>query len=152
MENRSDAQGDRGGSRDGHEHQEGFKGPRGDGGGPDTRFLQLEMSQVLYTEAEEIARPALRELLLEAAKDRLRERFGDKITQLAQLAVDDLLRGVEASLEVEARIREHQGEPRDPSERLREVFATRPGGAASQARGGRNRGGRADRRRKRRSP
>ena len=93
------------------------------GPGSDTRFLQLEMSQVLYSEAEAVARPAFRDLLLEAAKNRLRERFGEEITALANLAVDDFLKGVAASFEVEARIQRHNGEGHQPNERLQELFA-----------------------------
>ena len=45
---------DRGNPHDRQERREGGSGDRG--GAPDTRFLQLEMSQVLYGEAEGIAR------------------------------------------------------------------------------------------------
>ncbi len=100
-------------------------GPDRGGGGADTRFLQLEMSQVLYAEAEAVAKPALRDLLLEAAKDRLRERFGEQITGLAHLAVDELLKDVQASFDVEARIQRFNEERRPPGERLSEVFAAR---------------------------
>src|SRR5438874_8191791 len=134
MHDHSDSGGDRGGSRDGRgddrsrEHR-----PRSDGGGPDrpggpgadTRFLQLELSEVMYAEAEAVARPAFRDLLLEAAKDRLRERFGEEITALAQLAVDELLKDVQASFEIEAQIQGYNEERRPPRERLREVFAAR---------------------------
>src|SRR5204862_4797696 len=127
-------------------------GPGGEGGGgADTRFLQLEISQVMYAEAEGVVRPAFRELLLEAAKARLRERFGEKITQLAQLAVDELLRDAEASLEIEARIREHREVSRQPREELRNVFAARPGVAEPPQQPAARREGRAGRRGKRRS-
>jgi hypothetical protein len=121
MDDHNDGEGNRGGdrSRDHRSRNEG--GERGPGS--DTRFLQLEMSQVLYSEAEAVARPAFHDLLLEAAKDRLRERFGDEITALANLAVDDLLKGMEASFEVEARIQRHNGEGREPNGRLQELFA-----------------------------
>jgi hypothetical protein len=111
-----DGGGDR--SRDNRPRNEGERGP-----GPDTRFLQLEMSQVLYSEAEAVARPAFRALLLEAAKDRLRERFGDEITALANLAVDDLLDGMRASFEIESRVQRHGEEQHQPNERLQELFA-----------------------------
>ncbi len=95
---------------------------QGGRGGADTRFLQLEMSRVLYSEAEEVAKPAFRELLLEAAKDHLRARFGDTITRLAQLAVDELLIDIEASLDVEDQIqRRHESGGTD--DRLREALA-----------------------------
>ena len=47
-------------------------------GSGDTRFLDLEISKVLYNEAEGVTREAFRELLKDAAKERLRERFGDR--------------------------------------------------------------------------
>jgi hypothetical protein len=124
MHDQRDGSGDRGGPRDGggddrsREHQQ-----RPEGGGPDTRFLQLEMSRVMYAEAEEVAKPAFRELLLEAAKERLRERFGDRITALARLAVDELLNDAQASLDVEARIQRYHEERRAPAETLRDLFA-----------------------------
>jgi len=79
------------------------------GDGPDTRFLQLEMSRVLYAEAEGVTKQAFRELLLDAAKARLRERFGETITRLAELATDELLADIEASLDVEDQIQRRHG-------------------------------------------
>jgi hypothetical protein len=133
MDDHSDSEGNRGGSRNDRgddrsreDRPRSEGGERGRGGpGPDTRFLQLELSQVLYTEAEAVARPAFRDLLLEAAKDRLRERFGKEITALAQLAVDELLNDAQASFEIEARVQQYSEERRQPSERLRELFAAR---------------------------
>jgi len=93
--------------------------------GPDTRFLQLEMSQLLYAGAESVTKDAFRELLLEAAKARLRERFGDKIAGLAELAVDELLNDVLASLEIEARISARSRERDRRQDRLRDIFADR---------------------------
>ena len=150
MHDHSESGGDRGGSRDGRgddrsreHHSRGEGGGPGRGGpGADTRFLQLEMSQVMYAEAEAVARPAFRELLLEAAKNQLRERFGEKITALAQLAVDELLKDVQASFEIEARIQQQKEERRPPSEQLRDLFAaprargeSRPAQAAKRERG-----------------
>jgi hypothetical protein len=91
--------------------------------GSDTRFLQLEMSRVLYAEAQGVTKRALRELLLDAAKAHLRERFGETITRLAELAIDELLTDIEASLDVEDQIqRRGEGYGSTP-ERLREVLA-----------------------------
>jgi hypothetical protein len=157
MQDQGDSKGDRGGPRDGRsddrpredrQRREGG-GPPGSRGGADTRFLQLEMSQVLYTEAADVARPAFRELLLEAAKERMRERFGEEITALAQLAVDELLNEVQASFEVEARIQQYQEDRRPPSEKLRAVFAGRSVGAEPRPAQGQERRGRAARRGKR---
>lgn len=95
------------------------------GAGPDTRFLQLEMSQLLFAGAETVAKEAFRELLLEAAKDRLRERFGDKLSGLAQLAVDELMNDVFASLDIEARIQQQNDDQERRKDRLRNIFAER---------------------------
>ena len=126
MNEHDDSREDRGGSRPrGGDDRSHDREPRGDGGGreggpgADTRFLQLEQSELLYAEAEAVVRPAFRELLREAAKDRLRERFGEEITALAQLAVDELLKDVQASFEIEAQIQGYNEERRPPKERLR---------------------------------
>jgi hypothetical protein len=99
-------------------------GDQGGGGGSDTRFLQLEMSRVLYQEAEDVTRPAFRELLREAAKDHLRARFGDTISRLAQLAVDELLIDIEANLDIEDQIQRRR-ESAGTDDRLREALARR---------------------------
>lgn len=85
-----------------HDHNDDDHGR--ERGGPDTDFLDLELAKVLYSEAEGVTREAYRELLKEAAKQRLLERWGDRITALANLAVDELIDDAEASLEIEARI------------------------------------------------
>jgi hypothetical protein len=111
----NDRRGDERMDRDpGHRDDRGGRGGPDGGGdsdrdrrgrdGSDTRFLQLEMSRVLYAEAEGVAKPAFRELLLDAAKTHLQARFGEEITRLAQLAIDELLIDIEASLDVEDQI------------------------------------------------
>jgi len=125
----------------GHGEDCGPEGDRGGGpggGGPDTRFLQLEMSQVLYSEAEAVTKQAFRDLLLEAAKERWRQRFGDKITELAHLAVDELMKDVRSSLDVEGRIQERNQDPGPSRDRLRGIFAE--GGSPQKGRGERNGG------------
>jgi len=104
----------------------------GPGGGPDTRFLQLEMSEVLYSEAEAAAKQAVRELFVDAAKARWRERFGEQITALAYAAVDELLSDVWASLEIEGRIQE-RNDGRDTHDRVRHILAA-PASAQRTAR------------------
>ena len=128
----NDRRGDRGTEGDPRHRDDGdgHGGPKResdvDGQRPDTRFLQLEMSRVLYAEAEEVAKPALRELLREAAKDHLRARFGDTITRLAHLAIDELLIDIEASLEVEDQIQRRR-ESGGTDDRLRQALGrTRP--------------------------
>lgn len=86
-----------------HDHDHGHGHAHAEGG-PDTGFLDLELSKVMYAEAEAVTREAFRELLKEAAKRRLLERWGDRITALADLAVDELIDDAEANLEIEARI------------------------------------------------
>lgn len=110
------------------ERREVEAGERGDG--PDTRFLQLEMSQVLYAEAESVTRDALRALLLEAAKARLRERFGNRIAGLAELAADELMADIVASLNIEARIDHRRREGGRLRERLSDIFTE--GGASGE--------------------
>ncbi len=105
----------RGGGRD--ERRGGERGP-----GPDTRFLHLEASQLLYAEAQNVTKQAFREVLLEAAKARVRERFGDKLIGVAELAVDELLNDINTSLEVESRIQEHNEDRSRTKDRLRAIF------------------------------
>lgn len=139
MHDRNDGGHDRGAPRHGQgddqrrdERRDGDgRGQRG--GGQDTRFLQLEMSQVLYSEAEGITRQAFRELLLDAAKQRWRERFGDQIVGLAQLAVDELMADVLASLDIESRIQDRSERGKQAKDRLRDIFGTqRPAAADDQ--------------------
>lgn len=134
----------------GHEHG-GPDAGRGPGGrqGADTRFLQLEMSQVLFSEAEGVTKQALRELLLEAAKDHLRDRFGATITRLARLATDELLADIEASLDVEEQIQRRHESQGSPPDRLREALARKPAERA-QPSAGRKGGGSSSSRKRRR--
>jgi hypothetical protein len=146
MHDRRNNRSDRGRSRHDHDGERRRRGGerhdrgRGDdcGGeresGPDTRFLQLEMSEVLYSEAESVTKQAFRELLLEAAKARFRERFGDQISGLAQLAVDELMRDVLASLDVEATIRQRNREQEARRERLSGILGAGRGGAPEEDR------------------
>lgn len=115
----------RGGERHDRGRGDDCGGERGGdrGSGPDTRFLQLEMSEVLYSEAESVTKQAFRELLLEAAKARFRERFGDQISGLAQLAVDELMQDVLASLEIEAHIQERNRDQEARRERLFDILS-----------------------------
>lgn len=150
---RDDDRNDRGPrDRDEDGRQGGPDGDRGERGrdGGNTRFLQLEMSQVLYAEAEGVTKQALRELLLEAAKGHLRDRYGDTITRLAELAIDELLADIDASLSVEEQIRSrHEGEG-GPSDRLREALVRKaPGRGEPPAERKKAGGGSAARKRRR---
>lgn len=66
------------------------------------RFLDLEPTQMLKGEADKVVPAAFRSLLEEAAKARLKERWGDRIEGLARLAVDQFLNELDSSLGVEA--------------------------------------------------
>jgi hypothetical protein len=98
------------------------------GGGPDTDFLDLELSKVMYSEAEAATRAAFRELLEESAKRRLQERWGDRIDALAKLAVDQLIADAEVNLEIEVKIGERNRARRGVEEQLGEILG-RPLGA-----------------------
>jgi hypothetical protein len=146
-----DRRGDEQADRD-QRHRDDRQGRGGPGGGReggDTRFLQLEMSRVLYAEAEAVAKPALRELLLEAAKARLRERFGGEITRLAQLAVDELLIDVEASLDVEEQIQRRRESSGGAEDRVREALGRKRSERGQPSAERKERGGRAAGRRRR---
>jgi hypothetical protein len=108
------------------------------------------MSRVLYSEAEDVARPAFRELLLEAAKAHLRERFGEEITRLAQLAIDELLTGIEASLDVEDQIQRHnESSDGRTDDRLRKALGRERGARTQPSAEDKPRRGAAKRRRRR---
>jgi histone H3/H4 len=98
-------------------------------GGPDTRFLEFELSKVLFSEAEGVAREAFRELLKEAAKRRLQERWGDRISALANLAIDELIEDAAANFEIEAKIAARNQARRALEDRVSEILA-RPAGAS----------------------
>jgi histone H3/H4 len=116
-----------------HDHDHDHDHDHGDQarGGPDNGFLDLEISKVMYSEAEGITREAFRELLKEAAKRRLLERWGDRITALANLAVDELLDDVAANLEIEARIGARNHARKAVEERVTEILARAPGASES---------------------
>ncbi len=150
-QNRGDMRHDGGGSerrggRDGRP-DECCGGQEGRGGHADTQFLQLEISQVLYSEAVDVARPAFRELLHEAAKEQLRARFGSRIDALAELAIDEFLSEIQSSLEIEARIQRHQEERVPVQDRLKELFGS--GAGAPKREEGDKRGSRREGRKRR---
>lgn len=95
---------------------------RDEGGPPGTDFLDLEISQVLYSEAAGVARDAFRELLKEAVKARLKERFGSKIDALAKIAADELADDVETNLSIEALINARKQARRGREEAIRRAL------------------------------
>ncbi len=121
-----DSQGDgpRGpGDRGGPGHDRGGPGGEDRRGPPDSAFLNLEMSRVMYAEAEQLAKEAGRELMRDAVKARLRERLGDRLDAIARLAADELADDILANLDIEAHIderrRARQGLPGRLAEALR---------------------------------
>lgn len=106
---------------EGDDHEAGGK-PQG-GARNDTGFLDLEISKVLFDEAEGITRKAFRELLEEAAKRQFQARFGDRIEALAKLAVDELLADIEANLRVEATIAARQRDKAGLDARVQAILA-----------------------------
>lgn len=89
----------------------------------DTRFLDLEMSKVLYDEAQQVTRKAFRELLLDAAKRRFTERFGAQIEGLAGLAVDELVDDMFANLEIERLIASRARRDEDVAKKVRDILS-----------------------------
>lgn len=108
---------------DDHDHDHDRRDPNR--GGPNTGFLDLELSKVLYSEAESVTRVAFRELLKDAAKRRLQERWGERIEQLANLAIDELLADAEANLEIEATIAGRTRAHRAVEDRVAEILGLR---------------------------
>lgn len=89
----------------------------------DTGFLDLEISKVLFGEAEAITRKAFRALLEEAAKRQFQARFGDRIEALAKLAVDELIADIEANMQVEATIAARRRDKADLDARVQAILA-----------------------------
>lgn len=103
----------------GHDRHE--RGPRG------TEFLDLEITKVLYAEADGLARDAARGLIREAIAQRLRERLGDQLAQIGRIAGDALADDIEANLAIEAVIANRQESRSSIADRVREVMAKRSG-------------------------
>jgi murein endopeptidase len=91
-------------------------------GAPNTQFLDLEISKVLFSDAQQTTREAFHELLKEAAKEELKAKFGEQIQALASLAVDEFIHNTAANLAIESRIQQRQQDQRSFEERLRTLF------------------------------
>ncbi len=102
-----------------HEDQ---RGGGGRGGGQDTRFLQLEQSRVMLSDARRLAREAAMEVVKEEAKVLLRERFGHRLRKLAELAVAEEMADWEASLAIEEKVAERIAAREDLPSRLAEAM------------------------------
>lgn len=94
-------------------------GPGGGGGGAQgTEFLDLEISQVLLGEAQQMAKGVALDLIRESIRDRLRERLGDRLAEVGRLAADELADDVEANLAIEAQIAQRNARASGVQERL----------------------------------
>ena len=130
---REDDRGDRrrseGGRAECRDRREG--GERSDdrpgqpGRGPDTRFLQMEVSQRLVDIAESLTGEVFKALLAEEIRAELRDRLGGAIADLARTTVDSMISDLQANLAVETRIQERSDETARVRERLRETFGKR---------------------------
>jgi hypothetical protein len=118
-----------------HDHGHGGHGPHHHHGGLEgTEFLDLEISKVIYGEAESLARDAARSILRSAIEARLRERLGAKLEALGRLAADDLADDVEANLAVEATIASRREGRKSTEARALEVMHTAPAGPGRRPR------------------
>jgi hypothetical protein len=95
------------------------------GGGPEgTEFLDLEITRVLYGEAEKLARESVRDILRGALQARLRERLGARLEALARVAADALADEVETNLRIEELVRAQAAKKKDVEERVRAAMAS----------------------------
>ena len=93
--------------------------------GPNTQFLHLEISQMLFSEGQTMARQVALELMREAMRERLRERLGPRLAALGKVAADDLVDDMEANLTIEAAINQRQERSRDLAKRVAEALAAK---------------------------
>ncbi len=100
----------------GGDRQQRRDGPEG------TEFLELEISRVLYGDAQAVAHEAVRDLLREAIRERLRQRVGDRLRAVGVLVADELADEVDANLAIEQRIDAQRRRKRDIDEKLRALF------------------------------
>lgn len=75
----------------------------------------------MYAEAESVIRSAGSELLREAVKARLRERLGEHIIEIANLATDEFVDDLLTNLEIERSIDERQQRRASLDAQLREI-------------------------------
>jgi hypothetical protein len=94
-------------------------------GPPDTQFLDLEISSVLFDEADQLCREAARELLRDAIRSRLDERLGDHLREIGRLAADALADDIETNLEIESLIIDRRAARSSIGDRVREIMRTK---------------------------
>lgn len=104
--------------RDGPERRDRNE-PRG---GPE--FLDLEMSQVIFSGAEKLCVEAARDLLRESIRERLRERMGPRLQAVGRLAADEFVDDVEANLDIEGLIRSRVQSREALEAKLAQAFAS----------------------------
>lgn len=104
-----------------HHHHDHHGHDHGHDQGPqDTDFLDLEISQAMYGGAREMKISVVMDIVRQAMRQRLEQRLGRELTMLGQLAADEIIEDIQASLEIEARIVARQEQTRSSlEERLR---------------------------------
>lgn len=111
-----------------HDHDDCHDHGGDNHGGPDTRFLDFELHKVMYDEAESIVREAYRELLKDAAKQRLQARWGERIAALANLAADEAMADADANFQIQALIGARNDARRSLEDRIQAIIARDEGG------------------------
>ena len=84
-----------------------------------TAFLDLEITEVLKTEARSLAREAVRDIFREAMRERLSERLGPRLRAIAEVTADALADEVETNLQIEALIQRQRSLSEDREEQLK---------------------------------
>jgi hypothetical protein len=129
-----------GGVRRDHQDYGGDRGPserENEHGPADSEFLNLEMSKVVLSDAESLIAEAGRDILRAAIRERIEERFGDRLRAVGHLVADAAMDDLEANLSIESLIHANRNARRGLDERVREVLgsvkATPPPAAAPTA-------------------
>jgi hypothetical protein len=111
---------------------ESNRGPSRDDGPPETQFLDLEISSVLYGEADRLCREAARDLMREAIRQRLDERLGDHLREVGRIAADVLADDIETNLEIESLIVDRRAGRASIGERVREIMRSEASNASKR--------------------
>lgn len=110
----------------GHERSGGRSGPEG------SHFLDLEITRMLYGQAEKIAMEAARDIVKEAITARLRERMGDELEAIAVVAADAIADDFEANRRIEEVLEARRDERRDLKQRIHEAVRESRGGKSKK--------------------
>jgi hypothetical protein len=118
-----------------HDRDRRSSGGPGDTGAPETQFLDLEISSVLFDEADRLCREAARELLRDAIRSRLDERLGDHLREIGRLAADALADDIETNLEIESLIIDRRAARSSIGDRVREIMRTKASARGKKRKG-----------------